>query len=59
MSEQWTFRPGKDPNEQLLELERTFGIQNLKDVSIELIGASYYLQIVTGEKKFRALLTEV
>lgn len=59
MAENWSFRPGVDPSEQLKELERTFGFTNLKDVSIVQVGADYYLQILTDTKKFRALLTEV
>lgn len=57
--EQWTYRPGVDPQEQLKELERTIGLQNLKDVSLETVGANTVLQILTQTKKYQVILTEV
>lgn len=57
--EAWSYRPGCDPQEQLKELERTLGLQNLKDVSIQEVGATKVLQILTGTKKYQVTLTEV
>ena len=52
MAEQWTHRPGVDPEAQLKELERTLGLQNLKDVSIQDINGQKVLQIYTNDQKF-------
>ena len=59
MAEQWTHRPGVDPEAQLKELERTLGLQNLKDVSVQTVGATKVLQILTNDKKYHINLTEV
>lgn len=59
MAEQWTHRPGVDPEAQLKELERTLGLQNLKDVSIQTVGTAKVLQILTNDKKYQITMTEV
>jgi hypothetical protein len=59
MAEQWTHRPGVPSEDQLKELERTLGLQNLKDVSIQTVGATKVLQILTNDKKYHINLTEV
>lgn len=55
----WANRPDIKPEEQLLELEKTFGIENLKNVDVINESGSYYLQIYAQNKKFRVQLTEV
>ena len=59
MAEQWTHRPGVEPQEQLKELEKTLGLQNLKDVSIQEIAGQKVLQILTNDKKYHITMTEV
>lgn len=53
----WTARPGTTPEEQLQELEKTFGLQNLLDVQFD--EATGILTIFTQTKKFQVTLTEV
>jgi hypothetical protein len=59
MPEQWSHRPGVDPAEQLKELERTLGLTNLKDVSIQEVAGQKVLQILTQDKKYQITMTEV
>lgn len=52
----WSFRPGIPIEQQLQELEKTLGIDNLKNVSIDTNGL---MTIFTQDKKFQVQLTEV
>ena len=58
-NEQWTHRPDMDPQLQLRELERTLGLQNLKDVSVQDVGGTKVLQIYQNNKKYHISMTEV
>ena len=55
----WANRPGNPPEERLEELEKTFGIENLKNVKIEEDGGVRYMYIYAQDKKYRVQLTEV
>ena len=59
MPEQWSHRPGMPPEDQLKELERTLGLTNLKDVSIQDVAGQKVLQILTQDKKYQITMTEV
>ena len=59
MSEAWSHRPGVDPQEQLKEIEKTFGLQNLKDVSVQTVGGLQVLQIQQNNKTYHITMTEV
>lgn len=52
----WSFRPGVPVEQQLEELEKTMGIDNLKNVEISNTGL---MTIFTQDKKFQVQLTEV
>lgn len=52
----WSARPGMEPAEQLNELEKTLGLQNILDINFD--ETTGYLTIFTQTRKFRVLLTE-
>ena len=53
----WRNRPGVTAEERFNELEKTMGLQNLKDVQVD--EANAFLFIFTETKKFRITMTEV
>jgi len=53
------FRPGINPEEQLKEIEKSFGLQNLNDVEIVEESGTHYLYLFTDTKKFKVALTQV
>lgn len=70
----WNFRPGTNPQEQLQELEKTFGLANLRDIPIEtafpaagpqetiikivLSSGTYYVVVLTAGIRLRVALTQ-
>lgn len=53
----WAFRPDIPSEQQLQELEKTIGINNLQDLQFDV--NTGYLYLFTDTKKFKVLLTEV
>lgn len=52
----WSFRPGIPIEQQLQELEKTIGIENLQNIQIDENGL---MTIFTQDKKFQVQLIEV
>lgn len=52
----WSFRPGIPVEEQVQELEKTLGIENLQNVQIDETGL---MTVFSQNKKFQVQLTEV
>lgn len=52
----WSFRPGIPVEQQLQELEKTLGIENLTNIQIDETGL---MTIFTQDKKFQVQLNEV
>lgn len=69
----WAHRPGVEPEQQLNELEKTLGLDNLKDIQVKTDfpvagqqepqitivndSGTYYLVFLSGGNRYRAELT--
>lgn len=53
----WNYRPDQDPQAQLLDIEKSLGVSNLRDVSIDETNG--FLYVFTETKKFRITMTDV